>query len=143
MKKIFVSFLIIIGLFFSFSSITYSTDCKYSDGSSLSDSLGKCLSDSSLVKWDWDLTVTEWFRNYITKWTNNIALYLWVLAVFWIALWSLMLVISTWEEDKVSKAKTIIKWSIIWFVAVITASFIINLIIRIMYSSTLTSIIWV
>jgi hypothetical protein len=42
--------------------------------------------------------------------------------------------ISQWEDEKITKAKNVIKWSIIWFILVLTARLIINLIIRIMYS---------
>ncbi len=135
MKKIILFFVFILSLF-SFW-ISYSSDCNYDpseSNDSISAALDKCLDWSALVD-VWDATIDNggWFQNYIKKWTNNIALYLGVFAVFAIVFGAIMLTISTWEDEKISKAKNIIKWWLIWFIAVITASFIINLIIRVVY----------
>ena len=99
-------------------------------------SIESCLGWTPLVSWQ-NAKVSWWLWKYISWWTNNVAIYLWVWAVLWIAVWSFVLVTSGWEDDKLTKWKWIIKWSIIWFVAVISASLIINLVIRIMYSSSL------
>jgi hypothetical protein len=40
-----------------------------------------------------------------------------------------------WEDEKSKKAKDIIKWSIIWFIWVLTASVIVNLLVNFIYSS--------
>ena len=135
MKKIILLFVFILSLF-SFW-ISYWADCNYdpsTSSDSISKALDKCLDWSALVDvWDARIDNGWWFQNYIKKWTNNIALYLGVFAVFAIVFGAIMLTISTWEDEKISKAKNIIKWWLIWFIAVITASFIINLIIRVVY----------
>jgi hypothetical protein len=63
-----------------------------------------------------------------------LALFLWVLAVGTIVYGAFLLTLSAWEDEKVKKAKDIIKWGIIWFLGVISASGIIFLIVNIMYS---------
>lgn len=140
MKKIILFTFSLLFSIFSFS--TASVNSYDENGWKLSEQLESLLWSTDLVKGWWDnLLIDQWFSEYIKWWTNNISLYLWVLAVFWIALGAFMLVISSGEDDKVTKAKTIIKWSIIWFVCVLTAALIINLIIKIMYSKALTWII--
>lgn len=134
---------ILLGLIFIFTlsvvNLGFATNnCNYSEWGTISSNLENCLSDSSLVKWT-DAQISSWFRNYITKWTNNISLFLWVLAVTWIAIGAFMLTTSAGESDKVSKAKSIIQWSVVWFIWVLTAALIINLIVRIMYSGTLNN----
>lgn len=140
MKKIILFTFSLLFSIFAFS--TASVNSYDENGWKLSEQLESLLWSTDLVKGWWDnLLIDQWFSEYIKWWTNNISLYLWVLAVFWIALGAFMLVISSGEDDKVTKAKTIIKWSIIWFVCVLTAALIINLIIKIMYSKALTWII--
>lgn len=97
------------------------------------DALDNCLAWSALVNWE-KVKLDWWFWVKIKNWVNNIALYLWVFAVWSIVFWGLMMTLSSWEEEKVKKAKDIIKWGIIWFLWLISASAIINLIVKIMYS---------
>jgi len=105
------------------------------DWLSVKDALDWCLAWSALVDWtevriDWNW----WFWKKIKNWINNIAIYLWVFAVWSIVLWGLMMTLSSWEDEKIKKAKDIIKWWIIWFIWLISVSAIINLIIKIIYS---------
>ena len=102
----------------------------------IKDSLDQCLGDTTLVNPKTNLEVgsIDSFSVQVNWWINNISLYIWLLAVFAIVFWAFMLNFSWWEDEKVKKAKDIIKWSIIWFIWVILASGIANLIIKIMYS---------
>lgn len=100
---------------------------------SIKDAIDWCLAWSALVDWQ-NVKLESWFWTKIKNWVNNIALYLWVFAVWSIVYWGLMMTLSSWEEEKVNKAKDIIKWGIIWFLGVISASAIINLVVKIMYS---------
>ncbi len=134
MKKI----LILIGIFlfniFSFNSVS-AWDCAYDPTVNtwpLTEELSKCLSDSKLV--NSDAKITGWFKTSIKKWIDNISLFLWIWAVLWIVYGSFMLTVSAWEDEKVNKAKDIIKWSIIGFIWLITASLIINVLVRVIYS---------
>ncbi len=131
MKKIFLTLFFFI-LVLSFD-ISLWANCVPPEGDfNVSEALEDCLSESDLVN-VWDASITWWFWEYITKWTNNIALFLWIFAVLAIVFWSFNLTLSAWDDEKINKSKKIIQWWIIWFVAVISASLIINLIIRIVY----------
>jgi hypothetical protein len=143
MKKIVVLLLITLSFFVNVS-ITNSYTNLWENGNNCAwydfdnqwdvwDALDKCLGNAELVKGD-NVTIEWWFSNQIKRWTENISLYLGVLAVASILIWALMLTFSAWEEEKVKKAKDIVKWWIIWFLGVVVASTIITIIIKIIYS---------
>ena len=131
MKKLLTVFLFILLYVCMVESVTVLASCNYSWD--IWWSLDSCLSDSNLVDW-FDAEIDWGFFDTIKNWTNNISLYLWILAVWSIVFWSLMLTLSAWEEDKIKKAKDIIKWGIIWFIWLISVTAIVNLIVKIMYS---------
>lgn len=130
MKRILYFFISLSLFLFSYSFVLW--NCTISEWSSIWNNLDSCLENSKLV-W-WSAEIGGWFDTTIRKWTTNISLFLWVAAVLWIVYWAFTMTISVWEDEKVNKAKGIIKWSIIWFIWIITASFIINLIVRLFYS---------
>jgi hypothetical protein len=82
----------------------------------------------------WSAKIWSDFDTYILKWVSNISLYLWFFAVLSIVIWWFMLTISTWDDEKINKAKWVVKWWIIWFVWVISASAIITILVKIFYS---------
>jgi len=134
-KKIYLFVLLLIS-FFSIQSTVF-WNCDYDWFWDITFALEKCINWTALV----DITdvvidgdSSMWFWFYIKTWTNNIALYIWILAVFSIVFGSLKLTLSTWDDEKINKAKAIVKWWIIWFLGVIFASSIINLVIRLVYS---------
>lgn len=134
MKKLFIIFILILS-FLVFSLPESFSACTY-DWKSVGNSLDNCLKWTALVNWDNVSVDTSglWFQAKVKQWTTNIALYLWVFAVWSIVVWGLMLTLSAWEEEKVKKAKDIVKWWIIWFLWIIFAAWIISTIVRIIYS---------
>jgi hypothetical protein len=134
MKKLFIIFILILS-FLVFSLPESFSACTYSDWQPVWSALDSCLNWSALVDWNnVKLTADWWFQTKVKQWTTNIALYLWVFAVWSIVVWGLMLTLSAWEEEKVKKAKDIVKWWIIWFLWIIFAAWIISTIVRIIYS---------
>jgi len=136
MKKVLITLLItLISLSFIWS--VNAADCRYNfdvENANIWDALDNCLEWVKLVTAKWEMKIEGKFWNQIKSWTNNIALYLWVFAVWSIVFGGLMMTISVWEEEKIKKAKDIVKWWIIWFLWIIFASAIINLVVKIMYS---------
>ena len=137
MKKLLVILLLAFSVF-TFSTITFAADpCTYDVDSKASlsvwDALNNCLEWAELINWT-DVKIDSWFATQIKYWINNVSLYLWILAVWSIVFGSLMMTLSAWEEEKIKKAKDIIKWGLIWFIWLISASSIINLVVKIMYS---------
>lgn len=97
--------------------------------------LDDCMSDAKLVNWSNALIASWWgFSEKIRIWVTNISLFLWLMAVLSIVIWSLMMTFSWWEDEKVKKWKDVVKWWIIWFIWLMSVSGIVNLIVKIMYS---------
>lgn len=131
MKKILIIISLLLIHFVFLKNISWGS-CTYWWGDIWS-ALEWCLSDSPLVNWS-KADIDNWFWETIRNWINNISVYLWVIAVWSIVYWSLMMTLSTWEDEKLSKAKKIVYWWMIWFVWLISVSAIINLVTNIMYS---------
>jgi hypothetical protein len=135
MKKILIILLILIGTLFV-NVNTYAVNCSPNADEAFEvwDALDECLDWSKLVDWNDAGIVYGWLSLKIKAWVNNIALYLWIFAVWSIVYGWLMMTLSAWEDDKIKKAKDIVKWWIFWFLWLISTSAIINLIVKIMYS---------
>lgn len=94
--------------------------------------LQKCIWETDLYK-VWNVEVESWLKEILLKWIKNIAIYLWIAAVFAIVFASAMLTLSAWDDEKINKAKGIFKWSVFWLLWVMFASVIITLIINVIY----------
>ena len=93
-----------------------------------------CLEWSLLVDWSGDQAIDLWFKDKVLDWVTKIAWFLWLMAVLAIVFWSFMMVISTWEEEKIKKAKDMIKWAILWFLWIVLAASLIEIVVNFMYS---------
>lgn len=138
MKKLLLLIIFIFSAFTLYTFPTYSAlnKCDYDVDKWIIEvwtQLDNCLNWSKLVS-STDVKINWWFWIKIKTWTNNIALYLWILAVWSIVFGSLMMTLSAWEDEKIKKAKDVIKWGIIWFLWIISASWIITIIVKLMYS---------
>lgn len=134
MKKLFIYFAIIItGFCFFTQEITFA-DCSYNWANTLSGNLDSCFKsgETSAVKVN-DATIETGFKSMIANWVENIALILWLLSVGSLIYGALSMTLSTWDDEKIKKSKDIVKWSIIWFIAILSASTIVSLVINFMY----------
>lgn len=135
-----VKFILVFVIILSFFNISFiyadsNPKCSFSKDDSINDSLEKCIKKTDVV-WNFDNLELEWrdFSITVTDWIDNISLFLWIFAVWAIVYWALLMTLSLWEEEKITKAKDVVKWWIIGFVGVISASGLITLVIKIMYS---------
>jgi len=138
MKKILTILILIITLILPIW--VYSAWCEVSvdafnkdSGTNIWTELDGCLAGSSLVDWS-DAKIDTWVKTLINSWVKNLSIVLWLLAVWSIVYGSLLMTLSTWEDEKIKKAKDVIKWWIIGFLWLISASSIIILVVNIMYS---------
>ena len=132
-KKIILLFSLILISFSSFD-LTFSA-CSYNWWDVMW-ALENCVGDwqTKLVETGSDLDVKTWFKEKITYWTKKIATFLALWAIFSIVFGSLKMVLSTGEEEKVKKAKDIIKWWMIWLLAIVSAGFIVSVVVKLVYS---------
>lgn len=134
MKKI---LLFLISIFVVFSSFfTVSANCDYEINWKIWDSFKNCYSWSKLAWTDTsDLKVDgKWFQEKLKEWRNVLAVILWIWAVFWLVFSAFTFATSAWEEDKITKAKNIAKWTIIWFLSIIFSAVIITFVVNLFYS---------
>ncbi len=129
MKKLIITFLVFI---FSFS-FGFAANCSYNWSWSIVWALDSCLSWTDLVD-KTDANVSGWFKTSILDWNKKIAWFLAIWAVFAIVYWAIHLQLSFWADEKIKKAKDMIKWWLIWFLWIISAGFLITLVVNIMYS---------
>ncbi len=92
-----------------------------------------CLGNADLIQWWPNLYVEDWFKIMIVDFIKKISTFLAILAVGSIAYWSMVMVTSVWSDEKIKKWRNIIKWSLIWFVVLVSAAWIIQSIIYIVY----------
>ncbi len=127
-----------ISLILFFASVLYIQNtfgCSF-DGGNISDSLDNCFNGGTqVVSPSWDLEVSRgWgFNNFILGWVESLSGILALATVGVIAYGSFMFTVSTWEDEKITKAKDIIKWWIIGFIWILTANALIELVINILY----------
>jgi len=70
----------------------------------------------------------------LVYWTTQLGGLLWLLAVGAIVYGGLMMTLSWGEDEKVKKWKDIVKWAMLWFLAVIAAGWVVRLIVEVMFS---------
>ena len=126
-KKIIISLLLIFSVLIITNLVN--ANCTVNSG------IDACLNGSYLVDPTETGTVIEvWFKTKVLDWTTRIAWFLGLMAVWAIVFGSFMMAISTWEEEKIKKAKDVIKWAILWFLWIVLASSLIAIIVNFMYS---------
>jgi len=130
-KKIIILSIIIISIF-SFQDIINASNCEYNGD--VKTSLEWCGLWDKLVE-PWNVEIGSWgFKVSVLLWIKNIAWFLGLISVWALVYASFMMTISGWEEEKIKKAKDIIKWTILWFLWVILAGSLITIIVKFMYS---------
>ena len=133
MKKI----LIFLALFVSFFWITAENsfaNCTFNSGSSAYENAEECFSTNTTVVKIGDASIEGGFKEKLTGWIDNLAVVLGIFAVWGIVYGWLSLTLSTWDDEKIKKAKDILKWSMLWFVWIVLATTIVTVVINLMYS---------
>lgn len=115
------------------------TDCTYDASSNLSvsDALKTCIAweswtETQLVAKS-NMNIETGFKESLLDIVKKVGGFLALGAIFSIAYWALLITLSVWEDDKIKKAKDIIKWWILWFLAIISAGFFIALVVNLIY----------
>lgn len=127
--------ILLIILFFVlvlFCNNTFAGECAVSDN--IWKSLEGCLSTTDvLMPSQSDLKAEKWLKKMLVEFIKKISTILAVLAVWSIAYWSMVIVASAWSDDKIKKWRNIIKWSIIGFVVLVSASWLVKIVIYLVY----------
>lgn len=137
MKKIiFILTAILIGIFstmISVHALSFSSKpCGYNG--SIEGSLDACLQGSNLVDATGPTLLEGNVKIQFVSWTNALAAFFALIAVGAIVYGGLLMVLSLGDEEKVKKWKDIIKWSLLWFLALIVAGAIVRVVVEMMFS---------
>lgn len=134
MKKILTLIIIWISFFYNTNYLN-ANNCNFVkwEDAKVTDMIQGCMDDTSVVAVKDKADIEGGFKKKVQNWTNNIALFLWLLSIGAIIYWGLMMTLSTWEDEKIKKAKDIVKWALIWLLWVILATTIVTLVINVMY----------
>ncbi|MCH2188504.1 hypothetical protein MK079_01590 [Candidatus Gracilibacteria bacterium] len=135
MKKILLG---IMMFFVSTGSLFAAQDCVYTEGADVNVSLSKCLKNASVVEAKGDLSLEgkdgqNIFGSTLGKWIANLSVFLYVFAIGAIVYGALQMTLSTGDDEKVKKAKDIVIWGMVGFVALISASALIRLVSSIIF----------
>ena len=120
--------------FISFHQAIATANCNWSEGEDIASQFDNCLNNSQLIDASGEMKVTGGFRDKVVQWTTNIATLLWLLAIGSIVYGWLLMTLAGWEDEKIKKWKDIVKWSLIWFIALISASAIIRVVIEFIFA---------
>lgn len=137
MKKILICLVLLFSFlqgniaFAEWEKPQYETDCTYEDGGELSDFLTKCKPKQ--VAWYGDYKLDWGFKTQVNTWIKNISLTLWFLAVGVLVYAGMLFQFAAGEDEKINKAKNLIKYTLLGFLLLISAGSIIFVIINIVY----------
>ncbi len=116
-----------------FSGNSVFAECEY-HGGDIGQALDNCLDDTSLVDASGNMNIEAGVKNKIIEWTQALAAFFWLLAVGSIVYWWFLMTISGWEDERVKKGKDVIKWGLIWFLALVFTSAIIRIVVEFIFS---------
>ncbi|MCP4523371.1 MAG: hypothetical protein GY828_04065 [Candidatus Gracilibacteria bacterium] len=135
-KKILLACFILSTFFFGQLAFSSASGCTISTGATIEKNIKGCISGTNLVQQANDsdnLNVDGGFKDVINGWTKNIALFLGILSVGSVVFGGLMMTLSAGEDEKITKAKDIVKWGLIGLLAVVLATTVVTLVINVMY----------
>ena len=107
--------------------------CHYSEDASLSAFLNGCKPET--LVWGNNMSVdgSGGFKNKILNWVWVLWTIFGIWAVAMLVYGAIVLQFAFWEDEKINKAKNIIKWSLIGFFLLISASAVIYIVINVMF----------
>ncbi len=135
MKKIFTSCITLLFVtIFSFQVHAAPCDSFSGDGD-ITDLVTWCIeSEGQLTVRGNDLEVWGDTNDII----NDLISTLWILLSIWaiimIVYSGLLMTLSWWNDEKVKKWKDLLKWTLIWYIALLTAWWIVSFVISLIYN---------
>ncbi len=137
LKKIFLVFVLFCTLWWisTFAEDEKSDpykDCVYDEKvGNLSQFLTDCKSKQLAGSADYDLE--QGLKTQVNTWIRNVSLILWFIAVGMLVYAGLLFQFSAGEDEKINKAKNIIKMTLLWFLLLISAGSVVYVVINVIY----------
>lgn len=120
--------------FFPTFAATSTNYWDYDESSTVSDNLNNFAPDKLVWTDKATYDIEQDFKSQIWDIVTNISVALSIIAVLALVIAALKMTLSQWKDENIKKAKDIIKWTIIWYLALISAWAIIAILINFIYS---------
>jgi len=112
--------------------MSFAADCDFNYGS-IGSELSNCLNDSDLVN-PGDGYIESGVKQKLLAWTTALWGLLGLLAVGAIVYGAFLMTVSGGDDERIKKWKDIVKWSLIWFFALIAAGSILRLVTEVIFA---------
>lgn len=132
MKHTYIYTLLFITCFVLVPEFSFAAGCDYGGGS-IANELEGCLSGTDLVN-PGDALIESGVKQKLLDWTNAIWWLLGLLAVGAIVYGAFIMTVSGWDDERIKKGKDIVKWSLVWFFALISAGSLLRLVTEVIFS---------
>lgn len=129
-----IIFIFLIFSFFPTFAATSTNYWDYDESSTVSDNLNNFAPNTLVWTDKTTYDIEEDFKSQIWDIVTNISVALSIIAVLALVIAALKMTLSQWKDENIKKAKDIIKWTIIWYLALISAWAIIAILINFIYS---------
>jgi voltage-gated potassium channel Kch len=93
--------------------------------------LEKCKPQKVAGSADYDLE--QWLKTQVNKWIANVSLLLWFIAVAVLVYAGYLFQFAAWEDENITKAKNVVKYTLLWVFLLISSGSIIYVIINTVY----------
>jgi hypothetical protein len=138
MKKILITLFLLVSLLFTWNVFASDKEAKYKDEDcraaseqNLSVFLEKCKPQK--VAGTTDYTLETWLKTQVNKWIANVSILLWFIAVAVLVYAAFLFQFAAGEDENITKAKNVIKYTLLWVLLLISSGSIIYVIINTVY----------
>lgn len=133
--NIYTKIFIVIALLFSSIFVSYSANCVIDPDAdvAIGTALDSCMNSVGTnvrKQWGDDFNFWNGSNEIINNYIRGIGQILATVTVIMIVYGWFLMVASQWEEEKIKKWKDLIKWTLLWFIALVTAWWIVSIVIR-------------
>lgn len=130
MKKL-IYICVISCLIFSFNSSHSACSIDIENTDSVAAMVDNCFNDGEtlVIQPGNDLIAGDQTNSLIKGYINNLWWILWVIAILMIVYSGFLMTLSWGDDEKIKKWKDLLKWTVIWFIALVSAGGIISLLI--------------
>jgi hypothetical protein len=128
--KILIYICIISSLLFSYNVSHWKCEINIEDTDSVAGMVDNCFKDSETLVIQADNLAAGRDTNELIKgYIRSLWWILWVIAILMIVYSGFLMTLSWGDDEKIKKWKDVFKWTIIWFIALVSAGGIISLLI--------------
>lgn len=133
-KTLLQSFALCLILIFWNWDFAHADDCRFDGtwGESVTNIVEDCVKGTIVVNKD-DVEVGWWANDIVLNFIQIVWSILSILAVLMLVYSGFLMTLSTGDDEKIKKGKDLFKWTLIWYIALLSAGAIVSLVISTIY----------